>query len=144
MTLERGIQSLMNQYRHDFYRMHDTITANIASLRTIIDQSATTIFPEREKFIQLANSLESKIMTHNSDRDETLEELVALSHQYVLDASYSFEQTKKTLVLQDITSLENEIIYLDSIFRVTSGTVLIFDTQIFNALFQKSFSPKEL
>lgn len=58
VILERGVHSLISQYRNDFYRMRDTIAANMQSLQTIVELGEGMVFPEREEVSHRANYLE--------------------------------------------------------------------------------------
>lgn len=144
VTLQRGIRSLISQYRNDFYRMRDTIAANMQSLRTIIELSDGMVFAEREEVNHRASYLEGRLTMNKDEREESLEQLVKLSGEYVEKASIDLERTKKALVMQDITSLKHEIIFLDSLYRVSSGTTLKFDQKVFNKLYQESFTEEKL
>lgn len=144
VRLENGIRSLINQYRNDFYRMRDTIAANMQSLRTIVDLSEEIVFPEREEVSHRANYLEGRLNMNKDEREESLEELVKLSGEYVEKASADLERAKKILVMQDITSLKHEITFLDSVYRVSSGTTLKFDVKLLNKLYQESFAEEKL
>ncbi len=144
IALQGGVRSLISQYRNDFYRMRETIAGNMQSLRTIIDLGETMVFPEREEIIHRANYLEGKLTMNKGEREESLEELVKLSTEYVEKATADLERTKKSLVLQDITSLKHEITFLDSIYRVSTSTTLIFDVKVFNKLYQESFAEDKL
>lgn len=77
------------------------------------------------------------------EREESLEELEKLSREYVEKASADLERTKKTLVMQDIISLKHEITFLDSLYRVNTGTTLKFDAKVFNKLYTESFSEEK-
>lgn len=144
LVLQSGVRSLINQYRNDFYRMRETIAGNMQSLRTISELGETIVFPEREEVLNRAHMLEGKLTLNKEERQESLEELVILSTQYVEKASEDLERAKKTLVLQDITSLKHEITFLDSVYRVSSGTTLVFDMKTFKKLYDESFTPEKL
>lgn len=144
ISLESGVRSLINQYRHDFYRMQETITSNIQAMRTVIEVGETMAFPEREEVIHKANDLEAKLNLSKDLREESLEELVEKSKQHLLKAKNDLERTKKALILQDITSLQHEITFLDSVYRVTPGATLKFDTKGLNKLYTESFSEEQL
>ena len=143
-TLHNGVQSLMGQYRNDFYRMHDAIASNIQSLRTILELGEEIVFPEREEVSRRANYLEGRLNMNKDEREESLEDLVKLSGEYVEKASEDIERAKKILVMEDITSLKHEITFLDSIYRVSGDTTLVFDAKTFNKLYQESFSENKL
>lgn len=83
--------------------MRETITGNIQALRTVIEVGENMVFPEREEVTHRANDLENKLMLTKDEREESLEELVDLSNQYLVKAKTDLERTKKALVLQDIT-----------------------------------------
>lgn len=144
VVLQSGVRSLISQYRNDFYRMRDTIAANMQSLRTIVELSEGMVFAEREEVSHRANYLEGKLTMTKDEREESLEQLVKLSTEYVDKASADLERTKKALVMQDITSLKHEITFLDSLYRVSPGTTLKFDAKVFNKLYQESFAEEKL
>lgn len=141
--LQSGISSLINQYRNDLYRMHDTIAQNIQSLRTIAELSEEMIFSERDEVISHANYLEAQLATDRETR-EPLDGLVKISEEYVAKALADLERTKKNLILQDITALKHEITFLDSVYRVNSDTTLSFNHKIFNQLYSDSFEEQKL
>lgn len=144
ILLQSGVRSLIGQYRNDFYRMRETIASNIHSLRTIAELGGEIVFPEREEIVNRANSLDGKLALTKDEREESLEDLVKLSTLYTEKATEDLERSKKMLVLQDITSLQHEITFLDSVYRVSSGTTLEFDLKTFNKLYQESFSEEKL
>jgi lipoprotein-anchoring transpeptidase ErfK/SrfK len=144
VRLENGIRSLISQYRNDFYRMRDTIIANMQSLRTIVELSEEIVFPEREEVSHRANYLEGRLNMNKDEREESLEDLMKLSGEYVEKAAEDLERAKKILVMQDITSLKHEITFLDSIYRVSSDMTLVFDVKTFNKLYQESFTEEKL
>lgn len=143
-VLQVGIRSLINQYRNDLYRMHDTIAQNIQSLRTIAEAGEEMVFPEKQEIIERANFLETQLATDREVRSEPLDDLVKLSGEYVDKALKDFERTKKDLVLKDIEGIKHEITFLDSLYRVNRDTTLKFDAKVFNKLYKESFSDESL
>ena len=95
-------------------------------------------------FSQLRLAKQNKLNLSKDERQESLEEIVEISKQYLLKAKSDLEQSKKTLALQDITSLRHEITFLGSLYLVRPGATLKFDTKVFNKLYQDSFSEAEL
>ncbi len=144
VMLQSGVHSLISQYRNDFYRMRETITGNMQSLRTIVELSDGMVFAEREEVSHRASYLEGKLTMNKDEREESLEELAKLSAEYVEKATADLERTKKILVMQDITSLKHEVIFLDSLYRMSPGTTLKFDAKVFNKLYQESFAEEKL
>lgn len=138
------MSSLIDQYRNDVYRMHDTVAQNIQTLRTIVEVSEATIFPERAEVIQHANYLETQLATDRTTRIEPLDSLVKLSAEYSAKARADLERTEKNLILIDIDSLKHEITFLDSVYRVNQNTTLSFDQKIFNKMYQEFFTKKRL
>lgn len=120
--------------------MHDTVAQNIQSIRTIVEVSETTIFPEREEALQHANYLETQLASDRTTRLEPLDTLVKLSEQYSAKARADLERAEKNLVIIDIDSLKHEITFLDSVYRVNQNTALSFDPKIFNKMYQEFFS----
>lgn len=144
VMLQSGVRVLISQYRNDFYRMREAITGNMQSLRTILELSEGMVFAEREEISHRASYLEGRLTMNKEDREESLDQLVKLSGEYVEKASADLERTKKALVIQDITSLKHEITFLDSLYRVNPGTKLKFDAKVFNKLYQESFAETKL
>lgn len=144
LTLQSGVRSLMSQYRNDFYRMQEMIAGNITAIQGVIEEGTILAFPEREEVIYRANELEAKLNLNKDTRVESLEELAEMSKQYLLKAKNDLERTKKALVLQDITSLQHEITFLDSLYLVSPSATLKFDTKVFNKLYMESFSAEQL
>ena len=144
MVLQSGIRSLINQYRNDLYRMHDTIVQNIQSLRTLVEVSEEMIFPERDEIKTRASNLETQLSSDRETRTESLETLMETSNAYVLKATADLERTKKALVLQDIQSLDHEMTFLDSLYRVNRDTALSFDLKIFKKIYTESFTEEKL
>lgn len=142
--LHVGVRSLINQYRNDLYRMHDTIVQNIQSLRTVAEVGAEMVFPERMEIMARADYLEMQLATDREIRTEPLDELVKVSGEYVKKALADFERTKKALILQDIASIKHEITFLDSVYRVNRETTLKFDQKVFNKIYNESFTALNL
>jgi lipoprotein-anchoring transpeptidase ErfK/SrfK len=144
IILQSGIRSLINQYRNDLYRMHDTIVQNIQSLRTLVEVSEEIVFPERDEIRTRIDYLETQLASDRETRTESLETLMQTSNEYLLKATADLERTKKTLVLQDIQSLDHEFTFLDSIYRVNRDTALSFDPKILKKIYTESFTEEKL
>jgi lipoprotein-anchoring transpeptidase ErfK/SrfK len=144
VVLQSGIRSVINQYRNDLYRMHDTIVQNIQSLRTFVEVSEEIVFPERDEIRTRIEYLETQLASDRETRTESLETLMQTSNEYVLKAIADLERTKKNLVLQDIQSLDHEITFLDSIYRVNRDTALSFDPKILKKIYTESFTEEKL
>jgi lipoprotein-anchoring transpeptidase ErfK/SrfK len=142
-TLQMGIHSVIGQYRNDLNRMHNTITQNIQSLRTILEISEEILFPERDEVARYVNYLETQLTNTREERVETLDELVRLSQEYVTKATSDFERTKKNLILQDIDALRHEITFIDSVYRVNKDATLTFDAKTFSKLYAESFTEEK-
>lgn len=143
-VLQSGIRSLTDQYHNDLYRKHDTVVQNIQSLRTIVEVSGVTIFPERGQVEERANYLETQLASDRTERLDSLDELVALSEEYVTKATADLEKTEKNLVLIDIDGIKHEITFLDSVYRFNQDTALSFDKKIVNKMYQELFSDARL
>ena len=100
--LQSGIQSVIQQYRNDVYRLHDGIVQNISYLRILGDVSQEYIFPERADFLARADVFESRLQSGQYDSPQVLQELFDESDAEVKNAQHLFEQVQKKLVLQDI------------------------------------------
>ena len=144
LILEAGIRSLIDQYRHDLYRMHNTITQNIQALRTVLEVSEEIFFPERMEITERVKYLETQINAESDVRTESMESLVQTSTAYATKATDDLERTRKQLILRDIDSLKHEITFLDSVYRVNKDTTLSFDEKIFREIYENYFTPERL
>lgn len=144
LILQDGIRSLISQYHDDIYSMRDAIVKNIQSLRTIDEAGAEMVFPERAEIVERTNYLETQLAIHREARTESLEDFVKISDEYVKKASADLERTKKALIVQDITALKHEIIFLESIYRLNRDTTLFFDQKVFNKIYNESFTALNL
>lgn len=144
LILQDGIRSLINQYQKDIHRMRDAIIQNIQSLRTVHEAGAEMVFPERGEIAERANYLETQLAIHREARTESLEDFVKISDEYVKKASADLERTKKALIVQDITALKQEIILLESIYRMNKQATLSFNQKVFKKIYNESFTALNL
>lgn len=138
--LQSGIQSVIQQYRNDIYRLHDGIVQNISYLRILGDVSQEYIFPERADFLARADVFESRLQSGQYDSPQVLQELFDESDAEVKNAQHRFEQVQKKLVLQDILGFKHEMMLLESLYRVSPAQKTPFDIREFWKNFKIEFS----
>lgn len=117
--LQSGIRSLIEQYRNDLYRMHDTIAQHISYLRIVGDVTQEMIFPDRERILRMADRIESELDSGRFSRPADLERLLQISQSEVDQTRTRYDEAQKKLVLEDILNFKHEMRFLDSLYRVT-------------------------
>lgn len=144
LSLQSGVHFLVQQYKNDIYRMHDTIVQNIRILHTIETVGKEIVFPERDEVALWTKYLEWQFSADTKTRTISLESLVNLSHEYVAKARADYEHAQKDITLADIEDMRHEIIFLDSFYRVNPDTKLSFEKKTLDTIFQEYFSKKNL
>ena len=137
--IQSGIRSIILQYRINMSRLQDAVTQDIASLRAIVDESQEYIFPQWENIAQLATILDVQLKSGKYIRVDSMQALANVSWAAVEKATYEFDLVKKEVLFQDILGLKNELIFLDSFYRV-AGSKTVFGYKALNKKFRETFT----
>lgn len=140
LLIHRETQNLVHQYEYDVSRFQENISEDIASMRNTLHESQDIVYPERAQVEQKMLYVEQQLNLDRENRPETLAQLALVSRDARQFSEHSLEQAEKKIVLQDIESLQHEIRFVGSFYRVNDEEKLSFEENTFQKLFDGSFS----
>ena len=141
-VIQSGIRSVVDQYRGNIYRIHESIMTDIAAMQSLTKESESYVFPERADIIHQTNVLQTEAASGKYTLLSQIQKFAAESHAQRADAEKLFEATKKKMVLQDIDGLSHELDFLDSLYRFTGKKG--FDYKTFSKAYKTTFTPDVL
>lgn len=137
IILEKNIDTLKDVYIAELMRLKEVVLMNIDFLSHTLEESESYFFPEKEEIKKNLAYLQHVSHLERSKRMISLDNLATISTKYVQKAQIDLKNAKRNLLQEDSVSLKHEINFIDSVYRVHTDTLLVFDRKYFMEKYEK-------
>jgi len=138
--IHSGTRSMVYQYKNDVYRLHDRIVQHIKYLFLAAEIGEELIYPDQEKSLEYANTLQMRLENTPPGDINLLASLAEFSTALAQKIQENIEYAQKKLVYQDILAFKYEILLLADMYRLNPPQTKMLDIKKFWSQFGSTFS----